>query len=145
MEKHYYILIVLLLITSRVSLTMDEQKGLYNLAYSHNSSLLDAIERNSPKEVETALQNGAHANAKNSNGKLAIFVAIANGNQDIIKTLIEWHADIHRKNNKDHTPVHEAIKLERPDIAALLIESGAYNPTKANSTDPQKNQCCSIS
>ncbi len=79
--------------------------------------------------VKLLLEKGADINGRDSEGRTALFKAVASWSTDIIKFLIEKGADVNAKDTNGDTPLHieQMFADEGTDfeIVKLLVESGA--------------------
>jgi ankyrin repeat protein len=66
------------------------------------------------------LNNGSDVNAQPF-----LHVAIVQGHEDIVRTLLDADADMEVRDNSGWTPLWAAVAADRPDIALLLMERGA--------------------
>jgi hypothetical protein len=115
--------------------------------------LINAINYNSLKYVQFAIDNGADINTKQkisfSQGfldyqcksivekiSIPIIIATNNNNLEIVKYLIEHGADVNKQSDTNHTAISYAIKNKNITIKNYLIEHGALeiveNETKNN-------------
>jgi ankyrin repeat protein len=53
-----------------------------------------------------------------------------NGNKAIVELLLENGADVNAKHNKDHTPLHFAVRTGKKEVVKLLLTNGARINTK---------------
>src|SRR5207244_9894882 len=76
--------------------------------------------------VTTLLAAGAKVNARATDtGETALLNAVSRGHVEIIKTLLEAHADVAVKNRFDFNAFTTAVAAGKEDIAALLLDAGA--------------------
>ncbi|WP_353280817.1 ankyrin repeat domain-containing protein [Wolbachia endosymbiont (group B) of Cyclophora punctaria] len=108
------------------------------LAYSQNSCLHAAIEKNYSRIVELLIEYRANVNVQNEQGQTPIYLAISSKRPKIIKLLYDNGADIDNvKNIRNETP-SDYVKLFYPgktikEIAAEA-ESINVNPDPAPSS-----------
>src|SRR5438552_10733155 len=73
--------------------------------------------------VQTLLAAGAKVNAKATDtGETALLNAVSRGHMEIIKTLLEAHADVAVKNRFDFNAFTTAVAAGKEDIAARSEE-----------------------
>ena len=74
------------------------------------------------------LENGARINSKDPVSRTALIRACENGNEDIVKTLINNGANVNLATDHEHgktTPLMEAAANGYTNIVIILIENGA--------------------
>lgn len=112
--------------------SIDGNKG----DYEDETPLIGAIMNNQPKAILFLLEKGANVNA--TNGKNAerldnvtpLQLAAREGNEEIVKILINHGADINAKNIDGISPLQAAAYRGRENIVELLISDQRiqYNP-----------------
>jgi ankyrin repeat protein len=77
--------------------------------------------------VRLLLENGAQATpaARNAQRVTALHGAVARGDGDIVKMLLEHGADPNARQESGFVPLHEAAANGKEAIARLLVEHGA--------------------
>ena len=76
--------------------------------------------------VDTILNlNQVIIDITNSQGDTALNLAVRYGNIQIVRLLIQQHANINTANHFGDTPLHTAAILGLPDIVNLLLAAGA--------------------
>lgn len=114
-------------------------------AENQRNALLAASHQGDGLLVEVAVEEGADINAKGPDGNAAIHIAVIQGHTDIVRLLLDLHANIDitttplgdrrtRKFNGGRTALHWAAVKGHEDIARLLIDKGADINAK-NCTD----------
>lgn len=114
-------------------------------AENQRNALLTAAHQGDGLLVEVAIEEGADINAKGPEGNAAIHIAVIQGYAEIVRLLLDLHADINikttplgdRRTRKFHggrTALHWAAEKGHEDIARLLVDSGADINAK-NCTD----------
>jgi ankyrin repeat protein len=88
------------------------------------SELGDAVRADDLAKVNALIAGGADVNESNSFGT-ALHTAVARGNLDIIKALLDAGANIEAKAVGAAHPLHYAALNNQPAAAALLIKRGA--------------------
>lgn len=64
-------------------------------------------------------------NIKDNNGDTPLSLALNEGYQDLVPTLIKGKADVNVKNGKEFTLLHQAILKEDASTAIFLLDNGA--------------------
>jgi uncharacterized protein len=126
------------LINAIVTDTYDQAIQAINSGANPNSfdrNLLPAIllsaSRQQVKIVEALVKSGADINKKGTDKKQKIFnssaliAASANGNFDIVKTLLEANADKNITDDTGLTPLMSAAYMGNDNVVELLIQKGA--------------------
>ena len=98
------------------------KKKFYEYVYS--DKMLDAIDKNDTKTVLKYLNLGANPNAFYSKNENALFIAIANQNYKIVKSLVDKGADTLFKN-KFGTNALLIASNSTPDILKLILDTPA--------------------
>jgi hypothetical protein len=87
-----------------------------------NTCLLIACIQNDLKMVNLLLSLGAHINVVNNALQTALHIAIENGNNEIVKELLNKpDCPYEYSNDSDETPIHRAIELQRLEILQALL------------------------
>jgi ankyrin repeat protein len=82
----------------------------------------------SSEVVKLLLEKGAKIEAKDSEGRTALFIAANRGNTDVVKLLLEKGANIDVKNTvTGETALHMAAVRGNVEIVMLLLEKGGAN------------------
>jgi len=97
-----------------------------------NKMLLDAALKGNLKKVQEALDEGAHIETKDKEGRTALIIASSplriksnRGHKEIVKLLLEKGANVEAKNNNRRTALMFASMYGHKDIVELLIKAGA--------------------
>jgi ankyrin repeat protein len=69
--------------------------------------------------------NSALANAKDEDGKTALYYAARNGDKETVELLLEYNADVNAATEKGFTPLYWAVDYGHKDVVKLLLEGGA--------------------
>lgn len=85
-----------------------------------NSPIIDAIVDQNLDKLKELIEQGADLEED-----CALHWAACQGNLDIVKLLVENHANIDSKDDKGATPLHEAIELNNLEVAKYLLNQGA--------------------
>ena len=64
-------------------------------------------------------------NKKDKSGRTPLFYACLNGNEAVVKYLVEHGADVNKINKWDITPLHNACIRGDETIVKYLVEHGA--------------------
>lgn len=84
--------------------------------------LLTAALEGNATEVSDALQQGANIEARDSNGWTPLMLAVYDsGNVDIVKLLLDHHADIDAQNGSGATALDYAAASGRIEVVKLLL------------------------
>ena len=67
----------------------------------------------------------ADINKESKNGETPLFYACSNGNETLVKYLVELGADINKKNIFGYTPLYFACSSRNDTLAKYLVELGA--------------------
>lgn len=76
-------------------------------------------------KVNDQLGRGADPNAPEEDGSTAIFVAVADGETEIVRALLLFGADINARDNDGETPLMQLDDDATVELVELLINSGA--------------------
>lgn len=73
------------------------------------------------------LVDGENVNTVNlqSNEETALHISAQKGNLEMIKMLLEFHANIEARNSFQNTPLHEAVWYNNEDCVKFLLDEGA--------------------
>ncbi|MBQ8250794.1 MAG: ankyrin repeat domain-containing protein [Alphaproteobacteria bacterium] len=99
---------------------------------SRNNAVHYAAQSNNPKTIETIAEKCAsvfHVNSVGTNDKSPLMQAIERGAEKTAKVLLEYGADPNLKD-KYTSPLHVAVRLNRPDLIQLLFNYGADQKVK---------------
>lgn len=97
--------------------------------------LLKAVEKNNISKVISAIKMGVNLNIIKTNisNTSPLHLATLKNYLNIVKILLQHHADIHMLDPFGDTPLHVAAIEGNVSIAALLLEAGAHlNINKPN-------------
>lgn len=103
---------------------------------SLNNALLACIVNKDEKCVEQALISGASPDAQDNNGMTALMAASNTNyyNENIIKLLVDYKADLNKQDPKGITALMIAANDNRLFVVELLLKKGA-DPNKVNNED----------
>jgi ankyrin repeat protein len=116
----------------------------YGSSKLHNQVLLEAVDKEDVEQVRWALQGSADPNVVDSVGELtALTSACLNGNQEIIRLLLDAGADPDHPSKEGDYPLCWAISRGHTAAVKLLLEAGAsvnleyppgYTPAEQHNT-----------
>ena len=93
------------------------------------NKLIHAVFKDDIATLQDMLDKGVDANVKcKTNGSTALWIAVRNGQFNIVKLLLENKADVNAKVSKDgknYTPLSIAKETGRTHIVKILKEYGA--------------------
>lgn len=93
--------------------------------YGKKFELFDAAQDGDVDTINELMENKSiHVDATDDDGNTALFVAIEDGNIEVIKVLLKHGADINIIAN-DQTPLLFAIYEGKPEVVKLLLSRGA--------------------
>lgn len=97
------------------------------VSISYYQPLHQAVADGELEAVTTLLVNGEDVNStdKNYQGITALFVAVENGNVEIVETLLNFGAKIDVRDNSNRTPLMALDYNTSPDLIRLLLKHGA--------------------
>ena len=88
--------------------------------------LLAALYRGDAKAASTALESGASANARNSDGTTALIMSVLHADLETSRKLIEEGADVNARSGMGRTPLIAAASVPgRWETVKLLLDKGA--------------------
>ena len=92
----------------------------------HDRQLRSAAAAGQVEKIRPALQAGADVNAGNRSGQTALHLAIWHGHRSVTRELLSARADVNARTRRSgETPLHTAVRANRPDMALLLLGAGA--------------------
>ena len=88
--------------------------------------LLAALYRGDAKAASMALESGASANARNSDGTTALIMSVLHADLETSRKLIEQGADVNARSGMGRTPLIAAASVPgRWETVKLLLDKGA--------------------
>lgn len=76
--------------------------------------------------IECLLQRGADVGTKSNDGESALHVVPGGyAEHEVVEALLKWRCDVNCRDYDGESPLHVAVKLGDPDIAGVLLNSGA--------------------
>lgn len=101
------------------------------------SELQSAVMAKNATEVLAALSKGASVDALDREGRTALFYAVRDGSDEIIKILIEGGSDVNLKDHNLEAPLHFAAREFQLRAATALLDAGAeVNAKDAHGNTP---------
>ena len=82
--------------------------------------------------VKTLLAHRADVNAKDNEGKTALFTAAGKGAAQVVRVLLDVGADVSGKRNDGLTALMNAAMYGATDIVKVLLEKGADVNARTN-------------
>ena len=76
-------------------------------------------------ELSELIENGAHVDAVDEDGRTALTVAVAKNNADCVKALLVVGADVNAENKNGWTALMAAVAKSNVDCVKVLLEAGA--------------------
>ncbi len=105
-------------------------------ASQQDQALFNAIHDDNPEQVQGALRNGANIDeAKDGYGDTPLTYAAIADRADIVKLLLDNHANIEAKNRFGRTPLICAAGAGKADIVKLLLVNHANLEARDNDGD----------
>ena len=118
----YVFLLLVLVNGSRAGTSAEECK----------ETAVDAAIIGDLKGIQSCLDVGWDANAKDKDGGTALHAAASLEKMDVIAALVKADADVNAKDKYGETALHHAVINESVDAIAALIEAGADGNAKNN-------------
>ena len=118
------------LITGVISLAVLALLAIPVLSFFSISSaerqLLSAARSGDATGVQGALQAGANPDVTNRRGETALHLAAWHGHTVVTRALIVGRADVNARSERSgETPLHTAVRANRPDMVLVLLGAGA--------------------
>ncbi len=104
------------IMVNTTKLTQMQQKEL-------NNKLIDAAKNGDIGKVKESITNGANVDARDENGKTALYWAARRGQIDVAKVLIAKGVNVNVKDKNNETAVEIAIRCGYHQIAELIDDS----------------------
>jgi len=86
--------------------------------------LLAALEGHNTSQVKEAIEDGADPNALIA-GRPIVFMGISEGDDYMLRTLVEVGANINGRSKGGQTALHEAAYYGQVEIVKFLLDNGA--------------------
>ena len=96
--------------------------------FDKDRKLFKAIDKGDFFKVSELLARRANVNARDTlrDNCTPLHVAVSSCNDSIMKTLIDWGADINAVSNHGYTPLMSACITGLYPLVKLLLDNGAY-------------------
>lgn len=92
--------------------------------HAYHNYLRHAAAKDLYEIFDVLLSKGADKDLKQNAGNLLCFAA-RHGNQDRVRQLLEWGADINAQGHEKSTALHQAARVKDLEMCKLLISHGA--------------------
>ncbi|RZF39693.1 hypothetical protein LSTR_LSTR012147 [Laodelphax striatellus] len=96
-----------------------------NIRFSDNVMLLEAAARNDIAEVRKLLMRGVSPDSTNEDGLTALHQCCIDDNEEMMKLLLEFGANVNAEDSEKWTPLHAAATCGHLHLVTYLIASGA--------------------
>lgn len=97
----------------------------YKVHFDPSVMLLEAAARNDVKEVHRLLLLNVNPDSTNEDGLTALHQCCIDDNEELMKLLLEFGADINAEDSEKWTPLHAAATCGHLNLARYLINKGA--------------------
>ena len=89
--------------------------------------LVDAAIRGDAAQVVHLFSvDGVDVNQVDRDGETALFMAVAQGNRELVEILVDADANVNHSNKWGLTPLFLAVEFGDPSIVRILINAGAH-------------------
>lgn len=95
------------------------------IRFSDNVMLLEAASRNDIAEVRRLLMRGVSPDSTNEDGLTALHQCCIDDNEEMMKSLLEFGANVNAEDSEKWTPLHAAATCGHLHLVKYLIASGA--------------------
>ncbi len=107
-----------------------------------NYLLLSGAKERNANQIVLALDSNANINTRNAENESALFIAIRNGFEDIVRLLINREADVNLIKDETgrsslNSPLILASYYGNKNIVKMLLEAGANVNYEAKLADPR--------
>ncbi|KAI5719925.1 hypothetical protein M8J76_016696 [Diaphorina citri] len=96
-----------------------------HIYFSDNVMLLEAASRNDIQEVRRLLVKGVSPDSTNEDGLTALHQCCIDNNEEMMKLLIEFKANVNAEDSEKWTPLHAAATCGHLPLVKYLIQHGA--------------------
>ncbi|CAH0381248.1 unnamed protein product [Bemisia tabaci] len=101
------------------------KSGKRGITFSDNVMLLEAASRNDVAEVRRLLIKGVSPDSTNEDGLTALHQCCIDDNEEMMKVLLEFGANVNAEDSEKWTPLHAAATCGHLHLVRYLINSGA--------------------
>ncbi|XP_054286674.1 protein phosphatase 1 regulatory subunit 16A isoform X1 [Macrosteles quadrilineatus] len=95
------------------------------IRFSDSVMLLEAASRNDITEVERLLEKGVSPDSTNEDGLTALHQCCIDDNEEMMKLLLQYGANVNAEDSEKWTPLHAAATCGHLHLVRYLIASGA--------------------
>ncbi|XP_054286239.1 protein phosphatase 1 regulatory subunit 16A-like isoform X2 [Macrosteles quadrilineatus] len=95
------------------------------IRFSDSVMLLEAASRNDIAEVERLLEKGVSPDSTNEDGLTALHQCCIDDNEEMMKLLLQYGANVNAEDSEKWTPLHAAATCGHLHLVRYLIASGA--------------------
>ncbi|RYF41477.1 MAG: ankyrin repeat domain-containing protein [Comamonadaceae bacterium] len=106
-------------------------------AYDQSTPLVWASAKNDIPSLVLLARRGANINAANRAGRTALWFAAYNGNEAMVKTLLELDAAVDQAGEDRNTPLIQAAQSGLTPIVRLLLDAGADPSIRSATQDAE--------
>ncbi|XP_023246581.1 protein phosphatase 1 regulatory subunit 16A isoform X2 [Copidosoma floridanum] len=96
-----------------------------HIYFSDSVMLLEAAARNDIDEVRRLLKKGVNPDSTNEDGLTALHQCCIDDNEEMMKLLVEFGADVNAEDSEKWTPLHAAATCGHLHLVRYLIAKGA--------------------
>ena len=102
-----------------------QHKHFVNAVENATTLFLDAAAKNNFELALKLIAGGANIDARNADGRTALFDAIESGRSPMVAFLLYWNASIDVADNSGDTVIHRAVKHKKEKYIQWLLKRGA--------------------
>ncbi|XP_046659648.1 protein phosphatase 1 regulatory subunit 16A isoform X2 [Homalodisca vitripennis] len=95
------------------------------IVFSDSVMLLEAAGRNDILEVQRLLEKGVSPDSTNEDGLTALHQCCIDDNEEMMKLLLQFGANVNAEDSEKWTPLHAAATCGHLHLVRYLIDSGA--------------------
>jgi len=103
----------------------DRSSAQRGIRFSDNVILLEAASRNDISEVRNLLMKGVSPDSTNEDGLTALHQCCIDDNEEMMKLLLEFGANVNAEDSEKWTPLHAAATCGHLHLVRHLIVHGA--------------------
>ncbi|CAG5135918.1 unnamed protein product [Candidula unifasciata] len=101
------------------------RSGSKRVKFAENIALLEAAARNDSEEVNRLLQNGVSPDVTNEDGLTALHQCCIDDNEEMLKLLLNYRANVNACDSEMWTPLHAAATCGHVTLCKHLVDRGA--------------------